>query len=220
MSLISFYFINHLCITEVGFQISMPDEDKLDCWKDLPIKEMFSFSTEYVEASLYTPDVILFRELFLNLQVMIADISILNESKTFHNVLKKTAEEYRNTPNLGFDGVIQKILKPSKEKWDDLGQKLKMASISIDDIEKYCFHELHDDDMIQEFIVINRRKNEKWMRERIVQLKRFKRSLNTVTVARPLLEVKERCNIFGSFKNLELIAHLVCRTIFSDFSIN
>lgn len=145
---------------------------------------------------------------------MIADISILNESKTFHNVLKKTAEEYRNTPNLGLDGVIQIILKPSKQKWEVLGQKLKAGSISIYDIEKYCFHELHDDDMIREFIVMNKQKTEKWIGERIIQLQRFKRSLNTVTAARTLLEVKEKCNIFGSFTNLELIANLVCSMTF------
>lgn len=145
---------------------------------------------------------------------MMADISILDESKTFHNVLKKTAEKYGCEPNLGLDGVIQNILKPSKEKWEDLGQKLKAGSISFYDIEKYCFHELHDDDMIREFIVMNRRKTEKWIGERIIQLQRFKRSLNTVTVAKPLLEVKERCNIIGSFTNLELIANLVCSMTF------
>lgn len=151
----------------------------------------------------------MFKDVRLKLQFIIEDISIHYKSKTFHEVLKQTSKEHRDSKELQFDGVVQEILKPTKDTWDDLCKEMKAGSIIIHDIENYHFHECGDREMFDELKLMNMGIQEDWINERIIQLQRFKMFSKTVSTAKLLLDVKEKCRVSGSFEKLELISNSV-----------
>lgn len=193
-------------ISESGIQIGEIDDAKLESWSLNPIKSVCSLPEETPIASQYKPDVTLFKDVLLKLQFITKDILIHHKSKTFLEVLKQTSKIHRDSKELQFDGVVQEILKPTKDTWDDLCKEMKEGSIIIHDIENYHFHEYGDEELFEELKLMNRGIMEDWINERKIQLQRFKMFSKTVSTAKRLLDVKKKCRVSGSFEKLELIS--------------
>lgn len=115
----------------------------------------------------------------------------------------------KKTADLKFDDVIDIILGPTKNTWDELCSKIKDGSISVREIEKYCFNEFNNNEMYKELVAMNGGRKEDWIKDRITQLKRFQMFSKTVSVAKLLLDVRNKYEIDGPFENLELIAKSV-----------
>lgn len=115
----------------------------------------------------------------------------------------------KKTADLKFDDVIDIILGPTKNTWDELCSKIKDGSISVREIEKYCFNEFSNNEMYKELVAMNGGRKEDWIKDRITQLKRFQMFSKTVSVAKLLLDVRDKYEIDGPFENLELIAKSV-----------
>lgn len=115
----------------------------------------------------------------------------------------------KKTADLKFDDVIDIILGPTKNTWDELCSKIKDGSISVREIEKYCFNEFSNDELYKELVAMNGGRKEDWIKDRITQLKRFQMFSKTVSVAKLLLDVRDKYEIDGPFENLELIAKSV-----------
>lgn len=115
----------------------------------------------------------------------------------------------KKTANLKFDDVIDTILRPTKNTWDELCSKIKEGSISVREIEKYCFNDFNDDELYKELVAMNGGRKEDWVKDRITQLQRFRMFSKTVSVAKLLLNVRDEYEIDGPFENLELIAKSV-----------
>lgn len=115
----------------------------------------------------------------------------------------------KKTADLKFDDVIDIILGPTKNTWDELCSKIKDGSISVREIEKYCFNEFSNNEMYKELVAMNGGRKEDWIKDRITQLKRFQMFSKTVSVAKLLLDVRDKYEIDGPFENLELIAESV-----------
>lgn len=115
----------------------------------------------------------------------------------------------KKTADLKFDDVIDIILGPTKNTWDELCSKIKDGSISVREIEKYCFNEFSNNEVYKELVAMNGGRKEDWIKDRITQLKRFQMFSKTVSVAKLLLDVRDKYEIDGPFENLELIAKSV-----------
>lgn len=115
----------------------------------------------------------------------------------------------KKTADLKFDDVIEIILGPTKNTWDELCSKIKEGSISVREIEKYCFNEFNKDELYKELVAMNGGRKEEWIKDRISQLQRFQMFSKTVSVAKLLLDVRDEYEIDGPFENLELIAESV-----------
>lgn len=115
----------------------------------------------------------------------------------------------KKTADLKFDDVIDIILGPTKNTWDELCSKIKDGSISVREIEKYCFNEFSNNEVYKELVAMNGGRKEDWIKDRITQLKRFQMFSKTVSVAKLLLDVRDKNEIDGPFENLELIAKSV-----------
>lgn len=115
----------------------------------------------------------------------------------------------KKTADLKFDDVIDIILGPTKNTWDELCSKIKDGSISVREIEKYCFIEFSNNEVYKELVAMNGGRKEDWIKDRITQLKRFQMFSKTVSVAKLLLDVRDKYEIDGPFENLELIAKSV-----------
>lgn len=178
-------------------------------WRFFEIKAVCSFPDESIGCSQYQTEVILFKEFLIRLGDFVKNIYNYHESKSFHKILTIFAKTYRNTADLKFDDVVNKILIPTKQTWDDLCTKMRNGSISVREIEKYCFSEFSDDQLYAELVAMNRGRKDTWVKERITQLHRFRMFSKTLSIARLLLDVKEKYNINGVFENLELIANSV-----------
>lgn len=178
-------------------------------WRSFEIKAVCCFPEESIGCSQYQTEVILFRELLLSLGDFVKNIYNYHESKSFHKILTIFAETYRNTPDLKFDDVVNKILIPTKQIWDDLCKKMRNGSISVCEIEKFCFNEFSESELYGELVAMNRGRKDNWVKERITQLDRFRMFSKTLSIARLLLDVKEKYNINGLFENLEIIANSV-----------
>lgn len=115
----------------------------------------------------------------------------------------------KKTADLKFDDVIDIILGPTKNTWDELCSNIKDGSISVREIEKYCFNEFSNNEVYKELVAMNGGRKEDWIKDRITQLKRFQMFSKTVSVAKLLLDVRDKYEIDGPFENLELIAKSV-----------
>lgn len=115
----------------------------------------------------------------------------------------------KKTADLKFDDVIDIILGPTKNTWDELCSKIKDGSISVREIEKYCFNEFSNNEVYKELVAMNGGRKEDWIKDRITQLKRFQMFSKTVSVAKLLLDVRDKYEIDGPSENLELIAKSV-----------
>lgn len=115
----------------------------------------------------------------------------------------------KKTADLKFDDVIDIILGPTKNTWDELCSNIKDGSISVREIENYCFNEFSNDELYKELVAMNGGRKEDWIKDRITQLKRFQMFSKTVSVAKLLLDVRDKYEIDGPFENLELIAKSV-----------
>lgn len=178
-------------------------------WRFYEIKAVCFFPEESVGWNQYQPKVILFKELLLSLGDFVKNIYNYHESISFHTILTILAVTYRNTPDLKFDDVVNKILLPTKQIWDDLCTKMRNGSISVREIEKFCFSEFSDEQLLAELVAMNRGRKDNRVKERITQLQRFRMFSKTLSIARLLLDVKEKYNINGIFENLEVIANSV-----------
>lgn len=178
-------------------------------WHQLEIGKVFKIPEESVEFDQYQPDVILYGELLSNLAYIENNIFCYDESKSFHDILKRKAQMYKNPTVLNFDDVIKKVLIPAKETMDDLCKKIENGSISVCEIEKYSIREFSEAELYTELIAMNRGSKDEWINERIAQLQRFRMFSKTVLIAKLLLDIKNEFEIDGSFENLELIANSV-----------
>lgn len=192
-----------------SFEIKEIDEDTLENWKTLQIKDVCCIPEEFVSEGQYQPKITLFEELLTKMESLIKNILFFNESKTFHKILKMIAKGKNDMHKMGSIDLMQHILKPTKDTWCDLCIKMKDGSISIRETEKYRFYELSTDELKSELVAMNRGVKDPWIKQRADQLQRFKMFSNTRSVSNLLLKVKERYNIQGSFDNLELIANSV-----------
>lgn len=198
-----------IIISDSNIKITEIDEDILQNWRFYEIGAVCFIPEEIVGWIQYQPDIILFKDLLSSLADFVGNIYNYNESKSFHKLLAKLAGTFRNTPDLKFDDVMNKILMPTKQIWDDLCNKMKNGFISVLEIETHCFGEYSDEQLYGELVAMNRGRKDNWVNERIDQLHRFRMFSKTVSVARLFLDVKEKYNVCGSFQNLELIANSV-----------
>lgn len=185
------------------------DERKLQNWRSLEIGKVCAITEESGEFGQNQPDVILFSDLISKLDFIVKNISCYNDSKTFHKILKNVAQLHRKSTEFHFEDVIDKILIPTTDTWDEICNKMKTGSISVSEIEKYCFNDFTDDQLYNELVAMNRGRKEDWIKDRITQLQRFRMFSKTVSVAKLLLKVRDEYDINGSFENLELIAKSV-----------
>lgn len=194
---------------ESNINIKEIDEDSLQNWRFLEIKAVCSFPEESVGRSQYQPEIILFKELLSSLGDFVKNIYYYHESKSFHKILAMLAGTYRSTPDMKFDDIVKQILIPTKQTWDDLCTKMKNGSISVRELEKYCFCEFSNDQLYGELVAMNKGRKDHWVKERITQLDRFRMFSKTLSIARLLLDAKEKYTINGMFENLEIIANSV-----------
>lgn len=194
---------------ESNINIKEIDEDSLQNWRFLEIKAVCSFPEESVGRSQYQPEVILFKELLSSLGDFVKNIYYYHESKSFHKILTMLAGTYRSTTDMKFDAIVKQILIPTKQIWDDLCKKMKNGSISVCELETYCFCEFSNDQLYGELVAMNKGRKDHWVKERITQLDRFRMFSKTLSIARLLLDAKEKYNINGMFENLEIIANSV-----------
>lgn len=200
-----------MIFSNIGSSINITeiDEDSLQNLRFFAIKDVCSFPEESVGRSQYQPEVILFKELLSSLGDFNKNIYYYYESRSFHKVLRIHAGKYRNTPDMKFDDIVKQILVPTKQVWDDLCVKMKDGSISVRELEKFGFCEFSKDQLYGEFAAMNKGRKDDWVNERIAQLDRFRMFSKTLSIARLLLDVKEKYNIIGMFENLNIIANSV-----------
>ena len=194
---------------ECNIEILEIDKGTLENWQLMAIKDVCCIPEELVTEGQYQPKITLFQDLFSKMESIIKNVIFYNESKTFHRILKMIARKNKDMPKMGCADVMQHILNPTKDTWSELCKKMKNGLISIRETEKYRFYELSEEDLYSELVTMNRGVKDRWIPERIHQLRRFKMLSNTLSVSNLLLRVKERYNVPGSFKNLELIANPV-----------
>lgn len=175
----------------------------------MKIGEVCCINEENEGLSQYQSKVLLYKDLLSKLKFIVKNIFRYDESKIFHKILKRNARMQKKTANLKFDDVIDTILRPTKNTWDELCSKIKEGSISVREIEKYCFNDFNDDELYKELVAMNGGRKEDWVKDRITQLQRFRMFSKTVSVAKLLLNVRDEYEIDGPFENLELIAKSV-----------
>lgn len=175
----------------------------------MKIGEVCCINEEDEGSSQYQSEVVLYKDLLSKLNFIVKNIFRYNESKTFHKILKQNARMQKKTTDLKFDDVIDIILGPTKNTWDELCSKIKKGSISVREIEKYCFNDFNNDELYKELVAMNGGRKEDWIKDRITQLQRFRMFSKTVSVAKLLLNVRDEYEIDGPFENLELIAKSV-----------
>lgn len=201
------------------------DERTLKNWRSLEIGEVCAIPEESGGFAEYQPNVILFIDLLSKLDFIVKNMFCYNESKTFHTIMKNTAKLHRRSADFQFVDVIDTILIPTTDTWDKICIKMKTGSISVCEIEKYCFNDFNDDELYDELVAMNRGRKENWIKDRITQLQRFRMFSKTVSVAKLFLRVRDEFDIDGSFENLELIAKSVknalnkCRKESSFFTL-
>lgn len=203
------YSSNNFHFLGSNIQIMEIDETTLQSWQNLEIREVCSIPEESVGFGKYQPEVVLYRDLLLKLDFIVRNICWYDESKTFHSILRRIARLQKKTPDLEFDDVIDKILSPTKNTWDELCTRIKKGSISVREIDNYCFSNFTDEELYVELVAMNRGRKDNWINERITQLQRFQMFSKTVSAAKLLLRVRDEYEINGSFENLELIAKSV-----------
>lgn len=203
----NYYLI--IIISESDIKITEIDEDILQNWRLYDIGAVCWIPEESFGWNQYQPDIILFKNLLSSLTGFVENIYNYHGSKSFHKLLSNLAGTFRNTPELKFDDVMNKIVMPTKQIWDELCKKMKNGSISVLEIETYCFGEYSDEQLYGELVAMNRGRKDSWVQERIDQLHRFRMFSKTVSVARLFLDVKEKYDVWGDFENLELIANSV-----------
>lgn len=196
-------------IVDSKIRITEIDERTLQNWRSLEIGEVCTIPEESGGFGEYHPNVTLFSDLLSKLDFIVKNMFCYNESKTFHTVMKNTAKLHRRSAKIQFDDVIDTILIPTTDTWDKICIKMKTGSISVCEIEKYCFNDFNDLELYDELVAMNRGRKENWIKDRITQLQRFQMFSKTVSVAKLLLRVREEYDIGGSFENLELIAKSV-----------
>lgn len=178
-------------------------------WHQLEIGKIFKIPEESLKSDQYHPDFILYGELLSNLTYIENNISCYDESKSFHDILKRKSQSFRTPTVLNFNDVIKEVLIPAKETMDDLCKQIENGSISVREIEKFSLREFSEAELCAELIAMNRGSKDEWINERIAQLQRFRMFSKTVLIAKLLLNIKNEYEIDGSFENLELIANSV-----------
>lgn len=185
------------------------EESLTQNWHQLEIGKIFKIPEESLESDQYHPDFILYGEFLSNLTYIENNISCYDESKSFHDILKRKAQSFRTPTVLNFDDVMKEILIPAKETMGDLCKQIENGSISVLEIEKLSLSEFSEAELCTELIAMNRGRKDEWVNERIAQLQRFRMFSKTVSIAKLLLDMKNEYDIDGSFENLELIANSV-----------
>lgn len=185
------------------------EESLTQNWHQLEIGKIFKIPEESLESDQYHPDFILYGELLSNLTYIENNISCYDESKSFHDILKRKAQSFRTPTVLNFDDVMKEILIPAKETMGDLCKQIENGFISVLEIEKLSLSEFSEAELCTELIAMNRGRKDEWVNERIAQLQRFRMFSKTVSIAKLLLDMKNEYDIDGSFENLELIANSV-----------
>lgn len=175
----------------------------------MEIGKVFKIPKESVESDQYQPNFILYGELLSNLTYIENNISCYDESKSFHDILKRKAKSFKTPAVLDFYDVIKRVLIPAEETMDDLCKQIENGSISVREIEKFSLREFSEAELCTELVAMNRGSKGEWINERIAQLQRFRMFSKTVLIAKLLLDIKNEFEIDGSFENLELIANSV-----------
>lgn len=208
----SFNLKVHFFFQEKKRKMVILDERTLQNWQLSRINEVCLIPKDTVGWQQYTPEITIFRDLLSKFDFLVKNIFFCDESKSFHKILEMRAN--KKYLDMEDEDLAQNVLKSAKSIWDELCNKMKTGNISICEIEKYRFNKFSDEELYKELVAMNRGGKEDWIKERITQLQRFRMFTKTVTVAKLFLDVQNRHNFDGSFRNLEIIANSVSAILY------
>ena len=111
------------------------------------------------------------------------------------------------------DGSVNSVVdvwNHTKEKWDALRLDIKNGTISFKNIQKYLSMFSANYDRIQdEFNLMNDEESNKWVMERIQQLKMFSMVNKCQKAATEIIQITDQFDFHGEFKPIMEILNLV-----------